>query len=65
VTLTAANQVWVADVTYIRVAGRWRYLAVVMDKYSRRILRWSVSPHRDFALTRRALVASLAADARG
>jgi putative transposase len=56
VTLTAANQVWVADVTYIRVAGRWRYLAVVMDKYSRRILGWSVSPHRDSALTRRALV---------
>jgi hypothetical protein len=56
VPLTAANQVWVADVTYIRVAGRWRYLAVVMDQYSRRILRWSVSPHRDSVLTRRALV---------
>ena len=55
VILTAPDQVWVADVTYIRAAGRWRYLAVVMDKYSRRVLGWSVSHHRDSALTRQAL----------
>jgi transposase InsO family protein len=54
VALTSPNQVWVADITYIRVAGCWHYLAVVMDKCSRRILGWSLSRRRDSALTRRA-----------
>ena len=59
VNLTRLNQVWVADVTYIRVRGLWRYLAVVMDKYSRRVLGWSLSRHRTSALTRRALANAL------
>jgi transposase InsO family protein len=59
VNLSGPNQVWVGDVTYIRVAGRWRYLAVVMDKYSRRILGWSFSRHRNSDLTCRALANAL------
>ena len=55
VTLQATDQIWVADVTYLRVAGLWRYLAVVMDKHSRRIIGWSLSQRRDVALTLAAL----------
>jgi transposase InsO family protein len=55
VTLQATDQIWVADVTYLRVAGQWRYLAAVMDKHSRRIIGWSLSQRRDVALTLKAL----------
>jgi len=45
------NQVWVADVTYIKVKQKWRYLAIVMDVYSRRIIDCSLGERRTTALT--------------
>jgi putative transposase len=40
---TAANQVWVADITYIPTWEGWLYLAAVEDLYSRQIVGWSMS----------------------
>jgi transposase InsO family protein len=56
---TACNQVWVADTTYLATREGWRYLATVMDLYSRRILGWSISKHNDTNLVCAALQAAV------
>ena len=42
VKLTALNQLWVADITFIRLRNEFVYLAVVLDAYSRRVIGWDL-----------------------
>lgn len=53
--LNKIDQVWVGDITYLKVGGIYRYLAVVMDKYSRRVLGWAYGKRKDVPLTLKAL----------
>ncbi len=48
---TGPDQIWVGDVTYLRVNEEWRYLAVILDKFSRRIVGWSLSKRRNVDLS--------------
>ena len=41
-TLTGINQLWVADITYIRLETEFVYLAVVIDAFSRRVIGWAL-----------------------
>jgi len=41
-TPTAINQLWVADITYIRLRMEFVYLAVVLDAFSRRVVGWAL-----------------------
>jgi putative transposase len=48
---TRPDQVWVADLTFIKLRDRYHYLAVIMDKHSRRIVGWSMDRQRTVPLT--------------
>jgi putative transposase len=41
-TPTAVNQLWIADITYIRLRTEFVYLAVVLDAFSRRVIGWAL-----------------------
>jgi putative transposase len=56
---TRPNQIWVGDVTYLGVSGRWWYFVVVLDQCSRRVLAWRLAATRDSHVTRAVLDAAL------
>jgi transposase InsO family protein len=42
--VSAPNQVWAGDITYIQTEEGWLFLAVVIDLFSRRVVGWSLQP---------------------
>jgi putative transposase len=57
--LTDVNQLWVADITYIRLMREFIYLAAILDAFSRRLIGWQLSRKVDAALTVAALQMAL------
>lgn len=55
VEVTEVNQVWVGDITYIRILTGFVFLAVVLDVFSRRIVGWAIAKRIDHRLTLEAL----------
>jgi putative transposase len=53
--LTGLNQVWVTDITYIRILAGFVYLAVILDLFSRRVVGWAISLKIDTELCLTAL----------
>lgn len=60
-SITRPHQVWVADITFVRLAHRFVYLAVIMDVFTRRICGWHLSHSLDQSLTLTALQMALQA----
>jgi transposase InsO family protein len=59
--LTGIDQLWVADITYVRLAEEFAYLAVVLDAYSRRVIGWALADHLQASLAVDALTMALTA----
>ena len=59
VKLTGLNQMWVADITFIRLRNEFIYLAVVLDAYSRRVIGWDLARTLQAELAVRALEMAL------
>ena len=57
--LTSIDQLWVADITYIRLETEFVYLAVVLDAYSRRVIGWALERTLEDDLTIAALQMAL------
>src|SRR5215831_11752543 len=49
--LTSIDQLWIADITYIRLEEEFVYLAVILDAYSRRVIGWHLDEGLDASLT--------------
>ena len=59
--LSGIDQLWVADITYIRMAEEFAYLAVVLDAFSRRVIGWAPADHLHASLAVQALIMAIAA----
>ena len=59
--LTGKDQLWVADITYIRLAREFVYLAVILDAFSRKVIGWALDRTLTARLTITAIQQALAA----
>jgi len=59
--LTGINQLWVADITYIRLKSEFVYLAIILDGFSRKVVGWALERTLATRLTRTALERAIAA----
>ena len=59
-TLGGVNQLWRADITYIRLEAEFVYLAVILDAFSRRVIGWALDRNMEDSLTLDALRMALA-----
>lgn len=57
--LTGVNQLWVGDITYIRLRQEFLYLAVLLDAFSRRCIGWALARYLDARLSLAALQMAL------
>jgi putative transposase len=59
--LSGLDQLWVADITYIRLQEEFAYLAVILDAFSRRVIGWAMADHLEASLAIEALRMAIAA----
>jgi len=57
--ITRLNQVWLSDITYIRIRTGFVYLAAILDAFSRRVIGYTISRTLDTALTLEALLMAI------
>lgn len=55
----AANEVWAGDITYLKTAEGWMYLAIVMDLFSRRIVGWHIDKRMTTDLICKAMIKAM------
>jgi len=58
---TGLDQLWVADITYVRLAEEFAFLAVLLDAFSRRVIGWALDIHLRASLATTALQMAIAA----
>jgi len=58
---TGLDQLWVADITYVRLSEEFAFLAVLLDAFSRRVIGWALDIHLRASLATTALQMAIAA----
>lgn len=58
-SVDAPDRVWAGDITYIRTASGWGYLAVILDLHTRLVVGWALADHMRTELAEKALLSAL------